>query len=128
MAAVGGIAGCSGSDSAPSGEEQPGARETRESTETPEPTPTPVPLRFPEYSFEESEGQTAVILTTKNPAEETRNGTMVVTVKGSDGEKHTASTDISLAPGQTETYRLTVDIEWSWFADNKNLLGVEVTS
>ena len=101
-------------------------RETPEPTEMPE--PTPVPLRFPEYSFEESAGKTAVVLTAKNPAEETRNGTMSVIVKGPDDERHTASTDISLAPGQTGSYRLTVDVKWSWFVDNKNLLGIEVES
>jgi len=119
-AAFGSLAGCSGSNSETPGGERPGER-------TPEPTPepTPVPMTFPTYSFEEGDdGTTVVVLTLSNPGEERRDTTMTVVVENADGEAVTGSTDIDVAAGGEATYRVPVDVSWSWFGDNRNLRGV----
>lgn len=117
---LGGLAGCSGDGSETLGGERPGG-----ATPEPTPQPTPVPLRFSSYSFEASDaGTTVVVITLSNPADERRETTMIVGTKGPEGEQITGSADIDVPAEGEATYRVTVDIEWSWFRNNRNLQGV----
>jgi|GEM_PF-3069887 len=119
-AVLGSLAGCSGSDSETPGDERPG-----QNTPEPTPEPTPVPMEFPTYTFEEADdGTTAVVLSLSNPDPEPRETTMTVLVKNKDDEVVTGETEISVPAGGEETYRVPVDVPWSWFQDHRNLQGV----
>jgi len=118
--ALGSLAGCFGSDAESPDSERPG-----ENTPEPTPEPTPVPMEFPSYAFEEGDdGTTVVVLTLSNPDPERRETTMTVLVENEDGERVTGETGIAVPAGEDATYRVSVDVPWSWFRDNSNLQGI----
>lgn len=103
-----GLAGCGGSASDPG---DPG---------------TPQPLDVPAFDFEEGpDGTSVVVLTVANKGDQPRDATMSTIIANAQGERLTAETDVSLQPGDEETYRVEFDVEWAWFDENRNLQGVK---